>query len=272
MLRTLALSLVVSLPLFAQTFKPPCTLPFDDIAEKRGIDSQCGAAGQGSPASQIQNRAKNNYCATGDPVLVTFFTFKQLQKAVEANNVLGPKYKVPDDRDMLKKLRDTTEGDKIGEGTVVQFAAFIGDAHYSNVSSGETVNCKLHGRLNNDIHIELQQNAGETDKCKSVTAEMPPHFRPDSWASKVLNDIGRPVRITGQLFFDASHHPCTATKKPLPKRSSAWEVHPVYNVEVCKFKSLATCKAADDTKWMTLDEFLNPVEDSVEEEADEADT
>lgn len=167
---------------------------------------------------------------------------------------------------MLQNLHETTEGATIGERSVVKFSAFISDAHYSNVSNGERVNCNLTGKNNNDMHIELVQVRGETDECRSVTAEIPPHFRPDIWASRILNDIDRPVRFTGQLFFDASHRPCRGNIKPSPRRSSSWEIHPVHNIEVCKNQSLAGCKADDDTKWISLAEFLNPPEDVEEDE------
>ena len=41
-------------------------------------------------------------------------------------------------------------------------AVFIMDAHYSNVGSGESVNCKGTG---NDIHIVLAESADEKDEC-----------------------------------------------------------------------------------------------------------
>src|SRR5438067_2303259 len=68
--------------------------------------------------------------------------------------------------------------------------------------------------------------------CDSVTAEIVPHFRPDSWlalatlngsnASTVLRNLrlDRALRFTGQLIFDASHMPCTngrpAREAPAP--------------------------------------------------------
>jgi hypothetical protein len=40
------------------------------------------------------------------------------------------------------------------------------------------------------------------------------------------------VRLTGPLFYDASHDPCTPTKKSSPARRSIWEIHPLYGIEV----------------------------------------
>lgn len=162
----------------------------------------------------------------------------------------------------------TTEGETAGEGTIVTFAAFIEEAHFADVASGEDVNCSMKGAPNNDVHIALARSAGETDECKSVTAEMSPHFRPPLWAEKVLNSIKNPVRITGHLMFDASHHPCADGKRPNPKRMSSWEIHPVYNVEVCRKASLASCKADDDSVWQSLDDFMNPAAKTVKEDAE----
>jgi hypothetical protein len=117
------------------------------------------------------------------------------------------------------------------------------------------VNCKTGGEASNDIHIELVKTADEDDACKSVTAEMSPHFRPESWSSLPDLKIVRPVRLTGALFFDGSHRPCTATSRPSPKRISVWEIHPVYQFEVCKFNSRSRCKATADDVWIPLDQW-----------------
>jgi len=251
------------MPLFAQQgqeFAPGCELPFDQIAVHQDFDDVCGIAGAGTQAPLLlQNRVKNNFCATGDPVLLTFTSFKKLQTLVEKPENLGPKYREPDTRDKLQNINyTTTEGETAGEGTLVTFAAFIEEAHFADTDKGEGVNCKMGGAENNDVHIALASRANETDECKSVTAEMSPHFRPPLWAERPLNSIGRPVRITGQLFFDASHHPCSGNKRPNPKRVSSWEIHPVYNIEVCKKTTLASCKADDDGVWESFDEFMNP--------------
>jgi len=55
--------------------------------------------------------------------------------------------------------------------SVVQFAGFVLDAHYSNVSKGESVNCKITGQENNDIHVAMAEQADEDDLCKSITVE-----------------------------------------------------------------------------------------------------
>src|SRR4029077_1606963 len=110
------------------------------------------------------------------------------------------------------------------------------------------------------IHIELVKDADEDDDCKSVTAEMSPHFRPDAWEGLVNLSITRPVRITGPLFFDSAHQPCRGDKRPSPNRISVWEIHPVYQFEVCKNKSLSACSVSDASVWIPLDEWHSHAE------------
>jgi len=240
----------------AQDF-PGCALPFESIKEAHPIDSSCGPEGRtASDANRLQNIAKNNFCATGDPVIVTFNTFPKLQQAAENQNIpFGSGQNLPDDRSVLKGIYTASDGKKIGEGSVVRLVAFVVDAHYSNVSNGESVNCKLHGKENNDIHIMLGPSSSTT-ACSTVTAEMSPHFRPAAWDQIAEINLRNPVRITGQLFFDASHRPCKNGRGPNPQRISIWEIHPVYMIDVCSGTTLAGCSASDESVWTPLDQWL----------------
>ncbi len=250
----------------AQGFELPCTLPFDEIKEIHPIDDSCGIEGVGSSDAHLaQNRAKNNFCATGTPVRVTYNNFLRLQQAAEKKSIpFGSSNSLPEDRSVLRDVYITSAGKKLGEGTLVRYVAFIVDAHHSNLKKGESVNCKKGGEETNDIHIALGRTPDD-DPCDTVTAEISPHFRPSSWDELEHTGLdGRPVRVTGQLFFDASHKPCTKTKRASPPRASIWEIHPVYGIDVCKSKSLTSCKANDESVWIPLHEWH-----AVEEEQDE---
>jgi hypothetical protein len=242
----------------AVAFQPGCSLPFDDIkAEGLAVDASCtsdGGAGT-NVEKRLESNAKNNFCVQGDPIPIVFDDFTTLESASD---------QIPDVRKLLKTSRDnivdiatSAGGDKIGEGTLVQFVGFLFNAHFSNVGSGELVNCKLKAKPDNDIHIELMKNAKEEDECQGVTAEMSPHFRPEVWSELVNLETKNPVRITGPLFFDGSHHPCHDDKRPTPNRISVWEIHPVYQFEVCRAKSLKTCDVRDNSQWVPLDKFLS---------------
>jgi hypothetical protein len=128
--------------------------------------------------------------------LATEFSFKRLQAAAEDAGVTG----VPADRSVLKDLHTTTEGDTTGEGSVVQLIGLLIKAKFSNVGTGETVNCELPDREENDIHINVVKDKPPVEpttnqlkdlECRSVVVEISPHFRPEQW-----EPLGRLVKTT----------------------------------------------------------------------------
>jgi len=239
-----------------------CTLPFAPIQRHHAIDDSCPATGNSNLSTDAgmrqaaQNQAKNNFCAANTPVNIDFDVLHQLQQEAAKVTTFGSDGNLPEDRSVLRQL--PTKVGKIGEGTAVRIVAFVINAHPSNVGSGESVNCKEKPAESNDIHIVLGQNSNQDDECSSVTAEMSPHFRPDSWTPDNMNqNNARLFRFTGQLFFDASHKPCTGSTGPNPKRSSLWEVHPVYAVEICG-DSRNSCTVDNDQNWISLSDFVGP--------------
>jgi hypothetical protein len=171
---------------------------------------------------------------------------------------------LPPDRSVLVDLITDGQGRHLGEGTLVRLEGFIFKAQHSNTfvfsGQGESVNCNNKSLAGNDIHIALARtkagttNLSEASECETVTAEINPHRRSaiynrfDTNPADFLNGQkqksgqdklkGRPlplqgarVRVTGQLFFDASHTPCTNGHGGPPRRA-IWEVHPVYAIEV----------------------------------------
>lgn len=235
---------------------PACTLPFDTIKQHHPIDDSCFADGAAQPDTPqaAQNNAKNNFCATGTPVNIDFDVLHQLQQDAAkpgSGITFGSDPQLPKDRSVLRDL--PTKVGPLSEGTVVRLVAFVMDAHYSNLSKGESVNCKTGGKENNDIHIVLADKSDEQDQCNGATAEMSPHFRPDAWTPDALNQRNAHLyRFTGQLFFDASHRPCSGGKGS-PKRFSIWEVHPVYAVDVCTDRN-NNCRVDSDENWISLAE------------------
>jgi len=240
---------------------PACTLPFDAIKQHHPIDDSCTADGSstpGTPQSQ-QNEVKNNFCSSGAPVNIDFDVLRQLQ-ADAANSggriTFGSDAQLPRDRSVLRDLN--TKAGPLSEGQVVRIAAYVIDAHGSNLTNGESVNCKQKGAENNDIHIVLGENGPNDDECTSVTAEMSPHFRPAVWTPDALNQHNAHLyRFTGQLFFDASHRPCVGGSGS-PKRSSLWEIHPVYAVDICTDKN-NNCKVDSDQNWISFAEMEGEV-------------
>jgi hypothetical protein len=259
-------------------FVPGCpTLPFEAIKMEHPIDTKCplggSAASEGASeaAHAAENEAKNNFCATGAAVPVTYNAFVGLQTAV--NNMpdlpWGEGDRLPPDRSKLHdlKIKDSGRSLTLGEGTKVVFVGYVLDAKHDDVEKGEDVNCKTPGNEFNDIHIALTPGLPvakptNAQRCQSITAEISPHFRPAVWDkfdSAPYRAVFKkfPVRITGTLLFDAAHRPCqNGTPHPgNPVRISVWEIHPIYAIDVCKFSSLARCKVSDNTAWTPFDKY-----------------
>jgi hypothetical protein len=147
-------------------------------------------------------------------------------------------------------LKNVNNG--MGEGSAVRFTGYIMDAHYSDVSMGESVNCRVPGIEANDIHVKLVSKVDEVDPCQSITAEISPHMRPAKWEVSNLEPLAQQrvlVRIGGQLMYDASHRPCSAGYRAPPQRLSNWEIHPVYSIEVCRTAQQGVCP---DGRWVAL--------------------
>lgn len=265
-------------------------LPFARIAEEHEIDRRCPATGKadGNIYHYAQNAAKNNFLAKGIPLPLKFEDFVRLQQTsarqiAAGRIVLQGKY--PEDRTGLHNLVKV-RGKPIGEGSVVSLEAYIFNANYANTkygirsdgtpARGEAVDCD-NGDLDwNDIHFALTPNADpKTDECTTVTAEISPHYRPALWSrfhdgqkpeiealmpgllkQRVVENRtsdSRPLRLrlTGQLFYDASHQPCVfragkVVERHSPERRSIWEIHPIYRIEVYDTGS---------RRWLDLDRW-----------------
>lgn len=233
-------------------FDPGCRMPFQSDPVP-AIDGECVIEGAGTKDDKIaESKAKNDFCVpTSHVTPISYQTFLDLQDKTT--------FRRSADRSPLGKIL-TENGVALGEGKYVEYVGFLMHAQYSNKSKGETVNCNIPGEDTNDIHIQLVKDPADDDACDSVTAEMSPHFRPESWTPDKLNSVqSRQIRLRGPLFFDGSHAPCHDNKRPNPQRISVWEIHPVYSVDVCKQKS-GTCK-----DWIPLDEW-NGVEGGEEDQ------
>src|SRR6266568_3848246 len=68
-----------------QPFVHGCTsLPFQE--QHHPIDDDCGIEGKlADAAKKVESRAKNDFCETGTPTWVTFFTFGKLKQATDAS-------------------------------------------------------------------------------------------------------------------------------------------------------------------------------------------
>ncbi len=252
------------------TFPAHCdsgsALPFSAIEIKHSIDDTCGLEGKKTAAqpSHIQNKVKNNFCATapgGTPDTVT------------PQNLIALQAKTTVPSGFRKEPTDRTPLTVLGEGKLVRMKAFLIEAHHADLGAGETVNCNGGTEPKNDVHMAMGATA-DAQECESVSAEISPHYRPKSWNEighfeiynpsirKYVSNPGldarltaHPYRITGQLFFDASHKACPCGTQCTPVRAAVWEIHPVYNLEVCK--AGAACDENTDSDWIAFDTWWN---------------
>ena len=263
-------------------------LPFARIAEAHENDRRCPATGKndGNVFHYAQNAAKNNFSARGIPVTLSIRDFTRLQQASQQKIETGEialQGKYPADRNRLRNLIKV-RGRAVGEGTLVTFAAYIFSAGYANTRythdsegrprQGEAVDCDNPELDWNDIHLALSAGDNQfADECTTVTAEISPHYRPAVWSRfhdgmnpeieavlpgllqgrVVSNPTNRQaplrVRLTGQLFYDASHQPCVfrggkIIERHSPERRSIWEIHPIYRIQVF-----------DNHRWIDLDRW-----------------
>ena len=267
-------------------FETGCgALPFEDIAiEHKDVDDVCGIEGVHAPTDEgnkKQNLLKNNFCRKGKPVVISTTDLLTMQKKIDALDDFryGSGSSVPEDRSPLEDVI-SVGGKKVGEGTLITLVGYMIDPHYSDVKKGEGVNCKQKGKVKNDIHYSISRswhdidNLDKTQKqlqlCNLVSGEINPHFRPESWEVDNLSDLDRiPVRLTGQLFFDASHKPCRPGKPLNPARASVFELHPTYAIDVCKSKTKAKCRANVNSDWITMDAWVAEQEKLRESEKEE---
>jgi hypothetical protein len=239
------------------TFTPACASPSFPIpapATSPGIDAQCGITGDGIGPEGQQNSVKNNFCAKGTPEVKTIADLIALQSKVLKNKAInfgnankGKRKRGPTiDRKPLQEL---------GEGTLVSLKAFI---LFAKQEGPESNNCGTNvpdQPLFHDIHINLVSSKSITNQCSGVVVEMSPHHRPDSWTHENVEKVSKlqlPVRVTGQLYFDSSHVPCVGGKSGgggQPSRVSLWEIHPIYEFEVC------TAGCDGDGTWLSLDQW-----------------
>jgi hypothetical protein len=47
-----------------------------------------------------------------------------------------------------------------------------------------------------------------------------------------------------------------ADRRHSPARFTSWEIHPVYNIEVCKFKSASGSPLNSTIAWVAFDDWL----------------
>ena len=217
-------------------------------------ETSCTIAGNGG-AETFQNEAKNNFCAAGPANAITIPQMAGLQTKVQEEGDIP--FGNPRNHPQTVSSGPATNRkplQALGEGNLVTLQGFV---LLARQEGAESVNCGTHVSNNpadHDIHVSIVESPG-AEECSGVVVEMIPHHRPASWTPANVNAIASaklPVRVTGQLMFDSSHSPCQngTSVSGDPKRSTLWEVHPVYEFDVCPQGSCSS-----GAGWVPLEEF-----------------
>ena len=217
--------------------------------------NQCtenGCAADGTPDA-LSNTLKHHVPTSTTTAALSFDDLAGLQK--QADETVGSGVHIPQDgRVALANL--TVSGGTVSEGDAIRVLGYLtvdGTGPHPN-SSGESVNCGLKGAPNNDFHIPVTADPGNSE-FEAFVIEMIPQNRPANWTVAKLKAVQtkqQQVWIEGNLFYDSVHRVNADPNNPIggqPKRFSLWEVHPVTKFLVCE---KATCNADDEQDWSPL--------------------
>jgi hypothetical protein len=155
------------------------------------------------------------------------------------NRIVFPTKK---DIDTLITLRKMLEpGNDVDRWQNTKAVCITGYVYEVKSGGQETCNCKDPNVK--DTHIEILLDPMKSEKMQRMVVEVTPRIRNImkakgiNWETKTLRDklLGRWVKFEGWLFFDEEHANAAENTKPgKPRnwRATAWEIHPVTNIEV----------------------------------------
>jgi len=116
----------------------------------------------------------------------------------------------------------------------------------AKVGGIESCNCKAKDLPHRDTHIDIVLSPKDYgNEKRHVIVEVTPRIRKlmaaqgKDWATPTLHKTlpGHLVRFTGWMFYDTEHRPQsfnTAPNNPKDWRATAWEIHPITNIEILK--------------------------------------
>lgn len=153
---------------------------------------------------------------------------------------------------------------KLGEKSFVSVVGLIVGA--PRAPAAESANCQQRGREYNSFRLNLVADSLDTE-FQSVSVALTPRMRKEkngqgrrNWDMSALAAIarsGRPIRVTGPLFYDSRHVVNSDPENDLPeepRRSSLWEIHPVTLVELCTQKRVQRCFDPKTATWEMLED------------------
>ena len=244
------------------TSPPGCGKHFDDA-------TSCPAVGCANPnqpkqaGNGLSNTIKKRQIdISGQPILLSFGDFRDLQNQTTHANYPIRIYPKPVDRNALPPLKIRGSTLTLREGEYVALEGFISKARTITCGSSESVNCNnTDGSQGDativcektDIHVPLVEQPSQAEKESVVVEPIP--LRPlrmklkPSFLAK-LRDDGTQVMVMGQLFYDSIHQPNpTGSLQGQPARFTVWEVHPVEKFFICKKGDGTNCDASRLSDW-----------------------
>jgi hypothetical protein len=163
-------------------------------------------------------------------------------------NILKNRYSFPDEKNYNPKVSLTTllaHGDDTERWNVHSAAIITGYVRDVKPGGVETVNCKAKDITLRDTHIELVLHPNSMEKNEAVIVEITPRLRKimasrgEDWSTGMIRSkyLGRWITVEGWLLFDFEHTNMSENTHPDdPKnwRGTAWEIHPVTNIEIAE--------------------------------------
>ena len=214
---------------------------------------QCPVVGcekAGTPHALL-NQRKRTVPPESAPVALSFQDFRSLQAAADNAGIAQGSDLDETARHKLQGL--SVGGRTLGEASVVQLAGFVSPERNLQKGSAESVNCRLTGVDETDVHVPLVEDA-EGSEYESVVVEPIPQSRPATWNLALWRQVqrdGTRMLVRGQLMYDNLHQVNDDPAHPQsgqPKRFTLWEIHPITAVFLCARPS-NDCDPADPSQW-----------------------
>jgi len=209
-----------------------------------------GCAGPDEPHGLL-NRQKRTIPPDGSAKLLTFKNLRALQAGTDK---VTPEGVDISDRSLLHNI--DVGGLTAGEGDLVDVVGFIAPDRTLRPGSAESVNCRLTGAGNNDVHVPIVEHADDSE-FQSLVVEPIPQHRDPAWTLTALQRLqsqGTLLLIRGQLFYDNLHQVNDDPEHQVgtqPKRFTLWEVHPITHILTCAEQGNACDPGAAD-QWSEL--------------------
>lgn len=151
-------------------------------------------------------------------------------------------FPLPIDIDTLTTLKKILEpGNDCNRWENNKAVCIVGYVYDVKSGGVETCNCKDANQK--DTHIEVLIDPMKNEKMQRMVVEVSPRIRKlmfakgINWDTKTLRDklLGHWVKFEGWLFFDEEHANAAENTNPGRERNwraTAWEIHPVTNIEI----------------------------------------